>query len=262
MLDFTCFLGLWPSSQSKSSLAKHHGARSTDIGQGGEAALSTGNTPRLGRTWAQSRGEQPTTVPASGPTTGGRFSILPAAPGIRGRRNEKRDGGGGGKKERTRPRRTSRRRGPRTPESHGWGFGAPSRRPPPAGPPAHTHARTHAPRSDFAAAPRVRAERTRPARARLALLRAWPSPGPPALLSLPFLPVTRLKRPFLDTLAAALAVTPTRRPATTSASRSAPHIFLPLFNSLPSLPWKSRRPEALLGPSPSRASPQPHSPGE
>lgn len=39
-------------------------------------------------------------------------------------------------------------------------------------PPAHTHARTHAPRSDFAAAPGVRAERTCPARARLALLRA------------------------------------------------------------------------------------------
>lgn len=54
---------------------------------------------------------------------------------------------------------------------------------------------------------------------------------------------------------------PHAAPATTSASHSAPHIFLPLFNSLPSLPWKSRRPEALLGPSPSRASPQPHAPG-
>lgn len=55
---------------------------------------------------------------------------------------------------------------------------------------------------------------------------------------------------------------PHAAPATTSASRSAPHIFLPLFNSLPSLPWKSQRPEALLGPSPSRASPQPHALGE
>lgn len=40
----------------------------------------------------------------------------------------------------------------------------------------------------------------------------WPSPGPPALFSQPFLPVTRLKRPFPNALAAALAVTPTRRP--------------------------------------------------